>query len=281
MHLTLAREVASPHFERQIMLHRFLMIHAKRDVMASDGFDVAHLTYSYRLGSPPVIADFSLSVGRGSIVGIMGRSGVGKSTVLRLLKGLLVPSSGSVSQAGSLRNIVMLSQSSMALPWLRMRDNILLGARLAGLHVDPHDFSVVIDILELNDLLEKHPTEISGGQLRRALLARAVLHPHDALLLDEPLAGLDAVARVEISGKLRSFLKQKCSTCVFVAHDIDQALILADEVLVLSGKPARAAFYSEVVRTKESDQDHGTIVTTAAGQDGFRSAIWEALQQWN
>lgn len=238
---------------------------------------MVNLSYSYGPSSP-VLAELSLSVPRGSILGILGRSGVGKSTLLRLLKGLSIPSEGYVMQAAHIRHIVMLSQSSMALPWLRIRENILLGARLAGLQVNSNDFSNVIDMLDLHELLDKHPSEVSGGQLRRSLLARAVLHPHDALLLDEPLASLDAVARVEISERLRIFLKHKSSTCIFVAHDIDQALTFADEILVLSGRPARAVLYRNVVRT-DVPADRSTEGFPAVDNDSLRVAIWDALRQ--
>lgn len=237
----------------------------------SNAFSLTSVTYSHVPGLPPVFHDLSMAIGQGLIVGVLGRSGVGKSTLLWLLKGLFLPSKGCVTCSFEPCEIVMLAQSSMALPWRRIRDNILLGAQLAGMEVNKDDFTEVIELLDLHDLLEKRPNEVSGGQLRRVLLARAVLHPHRALLLDEPLASLDAVARVEISRNLRRFLRKKTSTCVFVAHEIDHALTLADEILVLGGKPAELVF--------QGSTSLSTDASSSFKVEATRSAIWNALQR--
>ena len=113
---------------------------------------------------------------------------------------------------------------------------------MEGSPSEPHKFAIVTEMLGLGPLLAKLPSKASGGQLRRAALARALLAPHDLLLLDEPFAALDHATRSRVASELGGYLRGVGSTCVFVAHEIPSALILADHIVVLRGSPAQVSY---------------------------------------
>ena len=199
-------------------------------------------------GAPqPVLRDFSLSLGAGEFLAIVGGSGVGKSTLLRALAGLLTPGGGQVElnsprRAGQRRRAIVF-QDGRLMPWRTLRGNIEYG--LEGLKVSRGDRDARVDeVLELTGLAEladRYPHQLSGGQAQRGGIARALAVQPDVLLMDEPFSAVDALTRGGLQDELIRIWQASGKAIVFVTHDISEAAFLADRVMVLSGQPAGVA----------------------------------------
>ncbi len=194
----------------------------------------------------PVLADVSFEVAAGEFVAILGPSGGGKSTLLRLIAGLLPPSAGEVKVAGERvrgprRDVGMVFQKPVLLPWRTALDNVLLpaGFRRGATRAEVERAEELLVAVGLPDAAGLYPAELSGGMAQRVGLARMLLHDPDLLLLDEPFAALDAMTRERMALVLQELWLARPRAAVFVTHSIPEALLLADRVLVLSGKPAR------------------------------------------
>lgn len=195
-----------------------------------------------------VLRDLSLSVGSGEFVTIVGPSGSGKTTILRLVAGILAPSEGKVAFAGHLvggpgPDRVMVFQSSEAalFEWLTARENVEFGLRAMGLGRGPRR-SRADGTLELVGLLAhagKFPGELSGGMQQRLQIARALAVEPKLLLMDEPLASLDAQTRRILLRELVRIWESTRTTFIYVTHDIREAVLLGQRILVVSRSPAR------------------------------------------
>ncbi len=193
-----------------------------------------------------VLADVSLDVAAGEFVAILGPSGGGKSTLLRLIAGLLKPSAGEVRVAGEpvrgpRRDVGMVFQKPTLLPWRTALDNVLLpaGFRRGASPAERARAEELLVAVGLPDAAGLYPAALSGGMAQRVGLARMLLHDPDLLLLDEPFAALDAMTRERMALVLQDLWLARPRAAVFVTHSIPEALLLADRVLVLSGRPAR------------------------------------------
>jgi NitT/TauT family transport system ATP-binding protein len=194
----------------------------------------------------PVLDDLSLSVGEGEFLAVLGPSGGGKSTVLKLLAGLLVAQAGSIAVGGieirrPRRDVGMVFQRPTLLPWRNVRDNILLPAGFAG-GAGKTELDRADRLLAMTGLRESaglYPNQLSGGMAQRVGLARMLLHDPRLLLLDEPFSALDAMTREKLSLELQRIWMTERRTAVFVTHSIPEALFLADRVVVLAGRPSR------------------------------------------
>jgi ABC-type nitrate/sulfonate/bicarbonate transport system ATPase subunit len=194
----------------------------------------------------PVLDAVSLSVPAHGFVAVLGPSGCGKSTLLRALAGLLVPDEGEVrvagaSVAGRPGAVAFQPQRDLLLPWKRALANATLGAEVAGV-------PAVDARRQAEDLLERFglagferawPAELSGGMRQRLALLRTWLTPRPLLALDEPLGALDALTRRDLQGWLEGVWLDDRRATVLVTHDVEEAILLADEVVVLSDRPAR------------------------------------------
>jgi len=192
-----------------------------------------------RYGDRPVLRQLSLDIEPGSFVAIVGRSGCGKSTLLRIIAGLESPDAGEVhvaSPAGSdarggagQPGVRLMFQDPRLLPWKRVIDNVRLGL--------PRDClararAALADV-GLLDRAGDWPAVLSGGQRQRVALARALVHRPQLLLLDEPLGALDALTRIEMHGLIERLWREHGFTAVLVTHDVQEAVALADRVLVI------------------------------------------------
>ncbi len=209
----------------------------------SDMLDIRNLSKVYANGTH-ALDNFSLTVGAGEVVAVIGGSGCGKSTVLRLLSGLEVPSQGEISLQGKrlvepdpLVNIVF--QEPRLFPWLTVADNIGFGLRSLDATQRQAQVVAALHRIGLSDYGKRWIKELSGGQAQRVALARALVTKPAVLLLDEPFSALDAMIRADLQDHLVDLWSEAGSTMVLVTHDIEEAIIMADRVVVMRPFPGR------------------------------------------
>jgi NitT/TauT family transport system ATP-binding protein len=203
-------------------------------------------TFRSRKQSVEALRDINLEVPQGQFVAIIGRSGCGKSTLLRLIAGLLAPTSGQVLVDGSpvtapRRDVAMMFQRPALLPWRSVLDNVLLPVEVFGWKRRDHAerAAQLLDMVGLSKFVRRLPHELSGGMQQRVSLCRALIQQPRVMLMDEPFSALDALSREELSLELQRLHKEFASTTVFVTHSIQEAVLLADRVVVLSPHPGR------------------------------------------
>ncbi|WP_166345660.1 ABC transporter ATP-binding protein [Phytoactinopolyspora limicola] len=187
-----------------------------------------------------------LEVHENEFVTLVGRSGCGKSTLLRIISGLIRPTVGAVRVAGEQvarprRDVSVMFQRPALLPWRNVRKNVLLPVEMLGL--DKRQYTdraqALIELAGLAGFEEKLPHELSGGMQQRVSLVRSLIQRPKVLLMDEPFSALDALTREEMSVELQRVVAEESTTIVFVTHSIDEAVLLADRVVVLSPRPGR------------------------------------------
>jgi NitT/TauT family transport system ATP-binding protein len=186
------------------------------------------------------LRDLSLSVEEGSFVTVLGRSGCGKSTLLNLVAGLIAPTSGTIAYRGEAVTgprtaIGYLTQSDTLMPWRDVRRNVEMPMEIAGVPAGRRA-ELSADLIERVGLqgFERHyPRELSGGMRRRVTLARMLIAGPETLLLDEPFGALDAQLRADLQAELLRLWQGSGQTVVFVTHDIEEALLLGDRIVVL------------------------------------------------
>lgn len=185
-------------------------------------------------GRRVAVAGVDLVVEQGRQTALLGASGAGKSTLLHVLAGELAPTAGHVRLAPGSR-IGMVFQQPRLMPWLTVRENLALGQRF-GANLGRGSEQLVDELVELLGLADHaaaYPDQLSGGQAQRVSLGRALAVRPDLVLLDEPFSALDPVTRGELQGWLRHQVVARGLTSVIVTHDIDEALVLADDIVVL------------------------------------------------
>ncbi|PZP41430.1 MAG: ABC transporter ATP-binding protein [Azospirillum brasilense] len=204
------------------------------------------LTYASSAGPVEAIRDVSLRVADGEFLAIVGPSGCGKSSLLKLVLGLEDASAGyvqidGVKVGGPRRDVGAVFQSPVLLPWRTVLENIMLPADI--LHLDRAAARAraeeLLQLAGLHGFGNKYPTELSGGMQQRAGIVRALLHDPKVLLMDEPFAALDALTRESISIELQRIWMERRKTILFVTHNISEAVLLADRIIVMSARPGR------------------------------------------
>jgi NitT/TauT family transport system ATP-binding protein len=203
-------------------------------------------TFAGRSGTVEALREIELDVADGEFVAVLGRSGCGKSTLLRMIAGLLPTTAGEIRVSGERvtrprRDIAMMFQRPALLPWRTVLDNVLLPVQIFGWRKSAHR-ARAHELLELTGLagFEKRlPHELSGGMQQRVALCRSLIANPGVMLMDEPFSALDALTREELSGELQRIHMNNGATILFVTHSIDEAVLLADRVVVLSPRPGR------------------------------------------
>ncbi len=202
-------------------------------------------------GSLPVIDDVSFEVADGEFVAFVGPSGCGKSTLMNIIAGFDRPDQGSVTIDGVLRNGpsskgILIPQQGSVFPWLTVRQNLMFG--LSG--QPPSEKQRLADhyaaIVGLKGFEKSYPHELSGGMLKRAELARALVVKPEILFLDEPFSALDALLSLRMRKELLRILAEERHTVVLITHDVEEALQMADRIFVLSARPARIQMTFEI-----------------------------------
>ncbi|WP_086669415.1 ABC transporter ATP-binding protein [Lentzea kentuckyensis] len=201
---------------------------------------------SHTFGSVEALAGIDLEVSEHEFVAVIGRSGCGKSTLLRLIAGLLKPSEGQVLVAGERvvkprRDVSFMFQQPALLPWRSVLSNVLLPIEIFGFtRRDYRDRAhELLDLVGLGGFEKRLPHELSGGMRQRVSLCRSLIQSPRVMLMDEPFSALDAITRTELSEELQRVQLELPRTVVFVTHSIDEAVLLADRIVVLSPRPGR------------------------------------------
>ena len=193
-------------------------------------------------GETPVLKNIDLSVADGEFVVILGFSGTGKTTLINLMAGLATPDAGSASfkgkpitAPGPERGLIFQSYSLM--PWLTVRGNVGLAVDAVHKAMSKAERGALIDryvaMVGLSHAADRRPAELSGGMRQRVAVARALAMEPEVLLMDEPLSALDALTRANLADEIERIWEQERKTVVLITNDVDEALLLADRILIL------------------------------------------------
>jgi NitT/TauT family transport system ATP-binding protein len=216
------------------------------------------VSYAYGRGrqSVPAVDNVTLSLDRGRLAVLVGPSGCGKTTLLRLAAGLAQPTDGQILFGGqtmdeqrAAHRVGFAFQDPALLSWRTVRGNIELPFDLAGLPKDRAWVDHLLEITHLTEWAAKRPRQLSGGMRQRVALARALATRPEVLLLDEPFGALDEITRAGLNFELLDIVSATGTTCLLVTHSVEEAVLLGDLVVVLSGRPC------SIIRTHPIDID--------------------------
>jgi NitT/TauT family transport system ATP-binding protein len=216
------------------------MIHLIIDSLSKSYLD------EYRDSTVEALRDVTFEVEKGEFVALLGPSGCGKTTVLNIIAGFIEPSSGQallrgkpIRGPGPDRGVVF--QSFALFPWKTVLGNITFGLKVRGVGKPERERTAreYIELVGLTGFEDRYPHELSGGMQQRVGVARVLANSPEVMLMDEPFASVDAQTRMKLQEDLTQIWEQHKPTIVFVTHDIEEAVFLADRVIVLSSRPGR------------------------------------------
>jgi NitT/TauT family transport system ATP-binding protein len=234
----------------------------------SVALDVRGVSHHFDLSGRqlPVLDAIDLRVAAGEFVALLGPSGCGKSTLLRLIAGLEPPASGQLLEdglpiAGPDPSRILVFQDPTLFPWRTVRKNVALGLEARGLlPAQRQRVDDVLALVRLEAFASAYPHQLSGGMAQRAALARALVNDPHLLLLDEPLGKLDSLTRLAMQNELLALWQKVGFTALLVTHDVEEALLLADRVIVLSDRPARIIATFTVDKPQPRRRDDADLV---------------------
>ncbi|MBB3135433.1 NitT/TauT family transport system ATP-binding protein [Rhizobium pisi] len=235
-------------------------------VLSVDG-----IGFTYKNGRE-VFRNFSLTVKKREFVALLGPSGCGKSTMLNLLSGFLKPTAGRVCINGQpvfpeMQALGYVFQTPNLFPWLSVEDNVCFGLKMAGKNaVEQREKARhYLSLVGLEAVARDLPHQLSGGMRQRVALARTLALEPDILLMDEPFAALDAITRIQMNEELLRLWSELSQTIIFITHDIDEAVFLADRVVVLGLPPN--GIDSEILIDLPRPRDRHKVRSTARFAD--------------
>lgn len=208
-------------------------------------------------GAVAALDRVSFTLAKGRFLSILGPSGCGKTTLFNIIAGLIPPDEGAVTLDGE--SLVLhpgmtgyMLQKDLLLPWRTIADNITLAKTLHGVRKSRALEAASADVhaCGLTPMLHRRPDELSGGQRQRAALVRTLQTGKELLLLDEPFGALDAITRLHLQELLMTLCLEKRKTVLFVTHDVDEALLLSDEILLMGSTPGRIIAHYELPQEK-------------------------------
>lgn len=190
---------------------------------------------------------------KNSFTCIVGRSGCGKTTLLRLLAGLEEPSGGSVCRAEGCRTAIVFQEPRL-MPWLTVAENITFASKNGFTGLDRHRLEELLAVLELSGKGHLYPCQLSGGMAQRVSLGRTLYYDPDVLLMDEPFSALDYFTRQGLQNTLLKLFSRQRKTIVFVTHDVEEALLLGDRVLIMDKGAVKSAVNVALPRPRQAAQ---------------------------
>jgi NitT/TauT family transport system ATP-binding protein len=248
-------------------------------------FELRHIgvSLSTAIGPVEILRDVTFNVNDGEFLAIVGRSGTGKTTLLRVLAGLLPPSSGTVLHAGRPldgppETVVMVFQDygQALLPWRTVERNVALGLeRSVGKTERRERVLEALEMVGLERRAQEYPWRLSGGMQQRVQIARALAMRPSVLLMDEPFGALDAMTKASLQDQLLEVQARTGATIVFITHDIDEAAYLSDRVLVMHSNPGTTAAPIQTSLERPRDQ---IATREQARYLGLRAQLGNALR---
>ena len=243
------------------------------------------MTFDTKKGKFVALRDVHLNIAHGEFVSLIGHSGCGKSTLLNLIAGLTLPTSGALICAG--REIpgpgperAVVFQNHSLLPWLTCFDNVMLAVeRVFGKNENKAQLKArtqrVLEMVGLAHAMHKYPGEISGGMKQRVGIARALAMEPKVLLMDEPFGALDALTRARLQDELMTICAKTQATTVMVTHDVDEAVLLSDRIVMMTNGPA--ATIGEVLTVDLPRPRERLVLANNPKYMEYRSAVIEFL----
>ncbi|MBM7662704.1 iron(III) transport system ATP-binding protein [Bacillus mesophilus] len=233
--------------------------------------ELKDINFKYRNAKALTLENINLSINKGELISILGRSGSGKSTILRVIAGLEVPCSGSliigdttmVSDSYFIqpekRGVGLVFQDYALFPHMNVADNVKFGLRKMSRQDKLQRLKEVLELVGLMGYEKRYPYELSGGQQQRVALARAIAPNPSLIMFDEPFSNLDADLQVQIREDLRSIIKKANITSIFVTHDQSDAAALADHIIVMDqGKITKTGTPSEILGNAKKQSIYGS-----------------------
>ena len=228
------------------------------------------------------LAGISVEIGAGEFITIVGQSGCGKTTLLKILAGLLQRSAGNVTLRGRpvdepSRDIGIVFQDPVLLPWRTVFDNVMLPVEVLGLdrRASANRAMELLGLVGLAGFEDKYPHELSGGMRQRVAIARALVHDPSLLLMDEPFGALDAMTREFMNLELLRIWEESGKTIVFITHGIDEAVYLGQRVAVMTSRPGRI---KQIIDIRLGSRSATEDLRSDPGFARYRHEIWSLLR---
>ena len=231
----------------------------------------------------PALDGVDFALRRGEFVALLGPSGCGKSTLLNMVAGLIGPTDGTLLFEGSElsgpnTSIGYMTQRDSILPWRTVRENIELPLSIRGVGRKQREERVAkyIDLVRLDGFEDAYPSALSGGMRKRVGLAQALVYEPDTLLLDEPFGALDALLRLKLHEELSAIVGRLGTSALLVTHDMDEAITLADRVVIMSSRPATIA---AEVPVDFARSERGQAIQGSEEYAEVRRQVWRELSK--